>query len=296
MVEKMTSIPNTLYIGSSKSGSTWIFKLLSWHPQIYMYPGKHLGFFTRNFDKGWNWYLDRFKAGPEHKIIGEASHSYLLSEEACERIHELMPEAKLLVCLREPVARTYSQYLDGIKNAKMEGTFEEALERVPSLIGHSRYGTNLARYLKRFRRDQILICCFDDLVSAPDKFAARIFEFLGVDVLEIPQSLHQKVLPAGQPRMKALAMATKKIAAMTDKLGLIELRGRVKTSPFVRNILYRQFTNASRPEMRPETRARLREIMADEIQRLDAVAGTDFCKRWGYEPAAGSVELASASA
>lgn len=280
----MTRSPDFLYIGSSKSGSTWIFKLLSWHPQIYMYPGKHLGFFTREFAKGWDWYLSNFKAGPEHMVAGEASHSYLLSADARDRIHERLPDVKLLVCLREPVERTYSQYLDGIKNGKMAGTFEEALETNATLIDHSRYGTNLARYLEKFPRDQILIVAFNDLVAAPDRLAARIFEFLGVDVLEIPKKMHEKVLPAGQPRIHRITQAAKKLARLADRFGLVGLRGKAKTSPTVRNLLYRQFTDANRPKMLPETKARLRELMAGEVQRLDRVAGTDFASLWYYAP------------
>jgi Sulfotransferase family len=277
--------PDFLYIGSSKSGSTWIFKILSWHPNIYMYPGKHIGFFTRQFDKGWDWYLSNFKRGPEHKVVGEASHSYLISEHALERIHQHLPDAKLLVCLREPVERTFSQYLDGLKNGKIDGTFEEALERNPTLISHSRYGTNLARYLQKFPRDQILIVSFNELVANPDKLAARLFEFLGVEPLELPPALHRKVLPAGRPRVRSVAMAVKKVAQLTQRLGLIGLRGKVKTSPTVRNLLYWQYTAESRPKMPPDTAARLHELMTDEVQRLDAVAGTDFCRLWNYSPA-----------
>lgn len=280
----MTRSPDFLYIGSSKSGSTWIFKLLSWHPQIYMYPGKHLGFFTREFAKGWDWYLSNFKAGPEHIVAGEASHSYLLSADARDRIHERLPDVKLLVCLREPVERTYSQYLDGIKNGKMAGTFEEALETNATLIDHSRYGTNLARYLEKFPRDQILIVAFNDLVAAPDRLAAHIFEFLGVDVLEIPKKMHEKVLPAGQPRIHRITQAAKQLARLADRFGLVGLRGKAKTSPTVRNLLYRQFTDANRPKMLPETKARLRELMAGEVQRLDRAAGTDFANLWYYAP------------
>lgn len=191
---------------------------------------------------------------------------------------------KLLVCLREPVERTFSQYLDGLKNGKMGGTLEEALERVPTLINHSRYGTNLARYLQKFPREQILIVSFDELVADPAKLAARLFEFLGVEVLEIPPALHRKVLPAGRPRVRSVALAVKKVAQLTQRLGLIALRGKVKTSPTVRNLLYSQYTPESRPKIPPETAARLRELMTEEVQRLDAVAGTDFCRLWNYPP------------
>lgn len=281
----MSAIPNFLYIGTSKAGSTWIFKVLSWHPQIYMYPGKDLGFFTSDFDKGWDWYIGNFNPEPQHRVVGEVSHSYLVSEDARDRIHELLPNAKLMVCLREPVQRTFSQYLDGIKNGKIHGTLEEELELTPSLINRSRYGTHLERYLEKFPREQVHIGCFDELVTAPSRFASRIFEFLGVDPLEIPEKLQQKVLPAAKPRVRSIAMAAKEVAKIADRMGLRGLRGKVKTSPMVRNLLYRPFTDESRPTMPPEIEARLRDLMAGEVQRLDALAGTEFCRLWDYPPA-----------
>jgi Sulfotransferase domain len=282
----MTDSPNFLYIGTSKAGSTWIFKLLSWHPQIYMYPGKDIGFFTREFTRGWDWYVDNFQPESGHKVVGEVSHSYLVSEDARHRIRKFLPDAKMLVCLREPVERIFSQYLDGIKNGKITGSLDEELDHTTSLIKRSSYGTYIEKYLELFPREQIHITSFDKLVSAPNKFAEDIFEFLGVDVLEIPEKLKQKILPAGQPRVRSIAMAAKRIAKLARSLGLADLQGKAKTSPAVRNLLYRPFTDESKPTMSPEIKTRLRGLMADEIQRLDAAAGTDFCRMWHYPPAA----------
>lgn len=281
----MSATPNFLYIGTSKAGSTWIFKVLSWHPQIYMFPGKDLGFFTSNFDNGWEWYRRNFRPRPEHQVIGEVAHSYMVSEAATDRIHSLMPDAKLMVCLREPVQRIFSQYLDGLKNGKMTGTLEEELERTPSLINRSRYGTHMARYLEKFPRENVHFASFDELVKTPELFARRMFEFLGVDTPELPAKLMEKVLPAGKPRVRSLAMAAKAVARAAEQVGLHGLRGKAKTSPAVRNILYKPFTKESRPEMPEDIRSWLRNILAEEVQLLDRVAGTDFCERWGYPTA-----------
>ena len=278
----MSRRPDFLYIGTSKAGSTWLFKVLSWHPEIYVYSGKNLGFFSTRFDKGWDWYLDNFHPDAGDKAVGELSHSYLVSKEAPARIHELLPDAKLLVCLREPVQRAFSDYLDGIKNGLLHGTFEEELERTPSLIDKSRYGTQLARYLEHFDRDRIHIGCFDELSSEPNRFAARLFDFLGVSALELPDKLQGKVLPAGTPRVRSIAMAAKSLSRLARRLGFVGLRGKVKTSPTVRNLLYRPYGKTSRPTVAPETEARLRDVFADEVRRVDALAGTDFCRLWDY--------------
>lgn len=280
----MSSVPNFLYIGSSKSGSTWIFKVLSWHPQIYMYPGKNLGFFSSRYENGWDWYIGNFDPEPNQRVVGDVSHSYLVSEDAAARIHDHLPDVKMMACLRDPVQRTFSDYLDGVKNGKWTGTFEEELERTPALIMRSCYGTHLSRYLDRFDRKQIHIASFDELGSDPSGFAARMFEFLGVDPLPLPPNLQAKVLPAGMPRSRALASFAKALSAWARRAGLKRLLGKVKTSRTVRNMLYRPFDDDERPTMASETEARLRERMTGEVQLLDRIAETDFCRLWGYPP------------
>jgi hypothetical protein len=277
--------PDFIYIGTSKAGSTWHFKVLSWHPQVCMYPGKSLGFFSTSYGKGWQWYLRQFEPEPQHRVVGEVSHSYLAFADAAERLQQLLPRVKMLVCLRDPVQRTFSDYLDGVKNGKMSGSFEEELERNPVLIDRSRYGTQLGRFLRRFERSQFHISSFDDLVADPRQHAARMFDFLGVDVLEIPMNLTAKVLPAGTPRSAALAALAKRLSRIARRNGLNALRGRVKTSRPVRNMLYRPFKNDARPSMLPTTEAALRNLMTQEVQLLDAIAGSDFCGLWGYPSA-----------
>ena len=284
---QMSRVPNFLYIGTSKAGSTWIFKVLSWHPEIYMYAGKNLGFFSTRFDKGWDWYVSNFHPEPQHRIVGEVSHSYLVFDAAAERIHGRLPDVKMMVCLRDPVDRTFSDYLDGIKNGKLKGSFEEELERTPALIRRSRYATHVARYLERFDRRQIHIASFDQLVSDPAAFASDLFDFLGVERLELPSNLRSKVLPAGVQRSRTMASTAKKLARLAGQLGLKGLRGRVKTSRAVRNMLYRPYEDEERPSMLPATEARLRELMAGEVGRLDELAGTNFTGLWNYSPAAG---------
>lgn len=287
------TVPNFLYIGTSKSGSTWIFKALSWHPQIHMYGGKDLGFFSNAYANGWDWYGEQFHPKPSQSIIGEVSHSYLASEEACERIQHHLPNAKLMVCLREPVDRTFSQYLDGLKNGKMHGSLDEELVRSKSLAERNRYGTHVQRYLERFPREQLHIASFDELVSSPETFAAKMFEFLGVEPLVLPQKMREKVLPAGTPRSRAVAKASKQVARLADLVGLPQLRGKAKKSPFIRNLIYRPFTAADKPTLDPEKREELRSLFAPEIRYLDRIAGTNFCELWDYPQGSEPAHVAS---
>ena len=116
----MSRVPNVLYIGTSKAGSTWIYDVLNHHPDIYMAPGKGLYFFSTNYERGLDWYRSQFAGAAGEQILGEVSHGYLYEEEACERIAAMNPEIKIMVCLREPADRAFSEYLDGVKNGHVE--------------------------------------------------------------------------------------------------------------------------------------------------------------------------------
>ena len=189
---------------------------------------QEFGFFSTRFENGWDWYVANFDPSPEHKAVGEISHSYLVSPEAPAQIRAHLPNVKMIACLRDPVQRTFSDYLDRVKNGKMDGTFEEELERDPALINRSRYGTQLARYLELFDRAQFHIVSFDELVATPADFTAGMFEFLGVDVLPLPDKLQRKVLPAGTPRSATVAKGAKALSALARRTGLNWLRGKVK--------------------------------------------------------------------
>lgn len=278
----MNRLPNFLYIGTSKAGSTWLYNVLDNHPDIYMAPGKAIYFFCNHYAKGFDWYSKHFEAAGQQKVVGEVSHNYLYSPEACRRIAALNSDMRLMACLRDPVDRAFSDYLDGLKNGQFEGSFEEELERVPSLIDRGRYARHLACYVEQFGLQRIHIGVFDELGANPDDFARKLFRFLKVEERELPRAQQKKIMPAGKPRSKLFAQLAKKASHTARSLGLRKLRGKIKTSRLARDILYRPYTPEEKPQMAVETRLRLRQMFRDEIVALDLLLKTDFQQRWKY--------------
>ena len=274
--------PNFLYIGTSKAGSTWIYGILSQHPQAFMATGKGLYFFDGHYDRGIPWYQSCFAEAAGQPVVGEISHSYLFSVDACTRISQLDPEMKLMVCFREPAERAFSAYLDGVKNGQIDCTFEEALEKAPSLIDRGRYATHLRPYLETFGSERIHVGVFDELASDPERFASRIFEFLGIQPVSLPTSQSKKMMPAARPRSYALAQWAKKASVAAKTVGLRKLRSRVKRSRLIRNMLYRSYSAKDKPVMSQSTRSDLRERFAGEVYALDRMLGSSFARTWGY--------------
>lgn len=278
----MTVLPNFMYIGTSKAGSTSIFSMLDYHPSVFIVPKKGLHFFNAHYERGLDWYLAHFAPGRDYEVVGEISHSTLFSTEAPARIAALNPRMKLMACLREPVARAFSEYLDLVKNGRFEGTFEEALERAPQIIEHGHYGTYLPAFLEHFPRDQLLVTVFDDLKADPRRFAERMFEFLEIENLDLPPSVLRPRMPAGVPRSRGVAMLAKKASRLALRLGLVRLRGKIKLSTTVRNALYRPYGDDDRPSLSPETAARLRARYGPEVAAVDTLLGTNLVERWAY--------------
>ncbi len=278
----MSRLPDFLYLGPAKAGSTWIYGVLAQHPQIFMAPGKGLYFFTAHHARGLDWYREQFRGAEDALAVGEVSHTYLASAEACERIAAANPKMKLVVSLREPVERAFSDYLDGVKNGQIEGSFEDALEAHPELLDGSRYARQLAVYLERFEREQLHVGVFDDLGRDPDGFAAALFAFLGVAPHPLAPAQRKAMMPAGRPRSRALAALAKRASWAARALGLRALRGRAKTSRLLRSALYRPFQAGEKPRIAESTQQRLRREFRDEVLALDALLGSDFGRRWRY--------------
>jgi hypothetical protein len=273
--------PNFLYIGTSKAGSTWLFNALALHPDVYLASDKGLYYFDHHHENGDPWYLERFAGAQKQTARGEISHSYLSSPETPRRIAAFNPDMRLLVCLREPAERAFSDYLDLVKNQQYAGSFEAALDEVPRLRDRGRYATHLRRYFEAFPVNQLHIGLFDDLKEDAQRYADGVFEFLGVEPLTLSTAALAHRMPAGKPRSARLALMAKSASRQTKRAGLHRLRSRVKRSVLVRQMLYRPFAS-DRPVMEAATEERLRAEFAEEVEALDAMLGRPISRRWRY--------------
>lgn len=275
-------VPDFLYVGTSKAGSTWLFNVLARHPDVFLASNKGLYYFDAHLERGEDWYLDHFRGSEDYLARGEVSHSYLSSPEVPERVAALNPGMRLLVCLREPVDRAFSDYLDLRKNQQYDGSFEGALEQYPRLLDRGRYATHLRRYLDVFPREQVLVQLFDDLKADPQGYADAVFDFLGVPRLALPPSELRSRMPAGVPRSRAVAGAAKSASQLVKRAGLRRFRSRMKRSVLVREALYRPYAD-DRPTLDAATDTRLRHQLAAEVTEVDHLLGGSVLDRWGYQ-------------
>jgi hypothetical protein len=278
--------PNLFLVGAAKAGTTSLYDSLARHPAIYMSPMKEphyfsridpaperRAFFPRVTDE--DSYLALFDGAAGEGLVGEASTSYLWEPHTAERIKGSIPEARILVMLRDPVERAYSQYWNDVRGGLERRGFQEALvdERrsgpgawgVTSLyIECGLYADQLERYLERFGA-QVHVAFFEDYARDEGATTAEILSFLGLEP-EAADALSRRANPASMPRNR-LSRAVlgsgraRTIARATVPRGL---RSRLRGALLKRS---------TRPPMDPEARALLTEAFGPEADRLGALLG-----------------------
>lgn len=277
--------PNFIHIGPGKTGSTWLHEVLIMHPQIFMTEAKDLYFFDRYYDRGFEWYLGQFDdARPEHRIVGEVCQQYLFSPDAPGRIHDCLPEARLMITLREPAARAFSSYLYQSKHGAVTGSFREALDTRPGILNSSRYASHLKRYLQYFDRSAVYVGLFDDLRD-PQGFIDPLLTWLGVEPMTLDEEQLAARLPASKARSTALAKAVRDTADWVRRRNAARLVGRVKRSPLVHKALYKPLGGSAgpKPTLTPEDARFVRERLNGEMVELEDLLGLNLRERWNWD-------------
>lgn len=189
-------LPTMLVAGAQKCGTSTLATTLNMHPEIFMTRRpKEVHFFDREFDRGIDWYASHFRPGPEHVHAGEATPVYMYDHQARRRMAETVPDAKIVVILRDPAKRAYSHYWHRRrKNGEPAPTFVEAIERegrdfargTPphpkhAYLARGHYVDQLLDLERGHGRDNLHVMLLEDLGAERTTTLTTLFEFLGVD-------------------------------------------------------------------------------------------------------------------
>jgi hypothetical protein len=190
----MSRLPDFIIIGAQKCGTSAAMRLLRRHPQIGgIRPHKHPAweiedppvhrephFFDTNWSRGIDWYKRLFKKGA---VIGEKTPSYMADSVAMHRLASVVPEAKIVVFLRNPVDRMYSQFcMIKRRNKKVSLSFEEWIQTPASADAFWRgmYWKQLQTVYALFHRSQVHVSFMEDLKRDPVGVMSELQRFLCV--------------------------------------------------------------------------------------------------------------------
>lgn len=272
---------NFIGLGAQKSGTSWVYACLYEHPEICS-PIKEIHFFSRErFNEGKDWYESHFKKCRAGLMRGEFSTSYLYSEETPERIRALYPEAKLIVILRNPIDRAYSQYTNAIKAGEIQGsvTAEEYFKSEPSSLLQGKYTAQLERYYTHFPNDQILVLIYEDSKRDPVAFIKRIYEFIGVDTTFVPSMLMKEVNVARVPRTHHIDSLMHRVAEAMRHCGLDRVVWMIRKLGLPD--LVRAFNTKAGTHVKDKRRSvELIQYFKEDVQKLSTLLGRNLTHEW----------------
>ena len=309
------SLPNFFIVGTGKAGTTSLHDYLGQHPQIYMSPVKEPGYFaseiraanlskalqrhvqkqTRGLAKllndglpvkplGWlafEWedYLRLFQGVRGEIAIGDATPSYLWSVTAAENIRQRVPEARVVMILRDPAERAFSHYLHQLSVGVTRATFREHIEACVRggkqtidatypFLEVGLYYEQVKRYLERFPRDRIRIYWYEQDWRQPWRLMADLFAFLGVDPKFQPD-ISRRSLERRAPRWPALSYFLKRYNVWYPLRALVP-------SGFTGSLRKVVFRRAKSLVLDPRDRRYLVDYYREDILQLERLLDRDL--------------------
>lgn len=286
-------LPNFLIIGAPKAGTTWLYSRLRRHPDVFMSSVKELGFFSHTVAdsdetvtleaKDRDWYEYHFQDVEEQSAVGEATPNYLLNSSAPRKIYELIPDVKLIACLRHPTDRAYSHYWMKRGLSNIDYTFGEAVRRGQgAYVEESLYGEQLDRYLSYFDREQLLILISEEVFAAPSTSLNEICSFLGVDetFYQDQEWVEGRKNPSSRIRSKFVSKAVQIVGTwMRHTEGARQVLDALKATGLTDLIKNANRKSREYPEMNPELREELDEYYASTVCRVEEIVGREI-KVW----------------
>ncbi len=202
-------VPQFLVVGVQKGGTTTLHSLLKLHPDIFLPNNKELHFFSLNYEKGLSWYSSHFSEAHFYQIAGEITPYYIFHPYVAERIFKDLGHIKVIVLLRDPVARLISHFKHSVRLGFEELGICEAIKKEPerlrdalqslkpnngrhknhqelSYVSRSLYRSQIYRYWSVLGKENVLIVPSEILFQDPWLILQRIYDFLELPIHPTP--------------------------------------------------------------------------------------------------------------
>jgi len=261
-------------IGAQKCASTWVHRVLSDHPEVAVLPGKEIDFFSYYYNFGYEWYERHLGDAGSGKMVGEVSPSYFADSDTPSRVFLYNPKMRIVLSLRDPVERAYSNHLHEVKLGHVTGQnikFENGLINNPMYLMQSNYAQQLARWLAVFPRDQILVIFQEEVRDDPVIQARNLYRFLGINENHQSWFLEKKVNESLAIKNNGVDYFLKQLGRFGRSVGIGSMVEAVKKNDLVRRLRRTHNQIDLRqviPPMCDDTKIRLQNVLADDMREL----------------------------
>ena len=282
------TLPNFMIIGVAKAGTTSLYRYLDQHPQVFMCPVKGTNFFGYEDARAWKWtdqgdppllrhfqattfeeYEALFAGASDEIAIGEASPQYFRCPTAARRIHECIPDVKLVASLRNPADRAFSGFLMRTRRGEAVKSPYEELTPQASHVREGFYYNRLKRYFDTFARHQIKVYIFEEFKEDPARIVVDLLDFLRVDTSFVPDT-SARHNPSGVPKSRLLSR-------LFFNPTLIRIAKSVLPEGMQRTAKRVQRQNLRTPPKFPaDLRAELLDFYREDIHKLEVLLDRDL--------------------
>ncbi len=309
-------LPDFIICGAMKAGTTTFHKILNFHPDVFI-PGPEINFFDLDdillhpdfsfFQDGnwvkpgfnnnpgsyWEWYSSFFEGAKIGQKIGEDSTLYIASKKAISRIAIQKKAIKLIVSLRNPTDRAYSNYWHLVRTGRAIYSFEDTIRNDPySILMRSLYLDQI-RFLKEaVPEDQIFISIFEDFVTDQERTIKALSAFIGIDFdLLSGEHIQLHAHKASVPKSTKFQLWKNRIdRESANRFYANRLPYDVSSMPYKKPVFLRVLDRFHRrtnplmmkrpPPINPATREFLDAYFREELSGLDQMVGKKVLSRW----------------
>jgi len=283
------TLPTFVVIGAMKAGTVSLGHYLGDHPDVFLGRGGIFGepnFFVaeQNWPRGRRWYESLFDRADGAAAIGECSPTYTWAHVyrgVPERMAQLVPEARLVYLVRDPIARMRSMYMHQVSAGRERRRPEVALLD-DRYLWPSRYGFQLAAFLDHFDRSQVLVIASEVLRDRPREALSAVFDHLGVDPAAADlDKRHQdhRSMDKPVPRLHDLHWLPRR-QVQPDP------RWRPDQRTGLARVLTTRRARAGDSAIPPELRDRLVERLTDDLCRFERLLGHPAPAHWKWSTSA----------
>jgi len=286
-LEKSKNIPELFIVGAPKCGTSSMDHYLSLHPEVFMAP-KELHQFGADLNiiqekESIDSYLDHFSEAQE-PLLGESSVWYLYSSKAATEIHNIAPESKILVMLRNPADFAYSLHAQFIYDGdELEVDPNKAIfnsdygnstnfESRPDYLEAAKFGAQAKRYLELFGRDQVKFVFLEDLISEPKRVYDECLSFLNLSpyAIEFKRINERKTVKSA----KLQKLLRQKPEALKDFVKTLIPSKAIRHQLMLN--LERFNKGGKQAELSAASRKRIFDILKDDLMSLSELTNRDL--------------------
>lgn len=299
------TLPNFLIAGERRCGTTSLANLLEQHPSIALHRKRDSGFFVdERVRKGFEsapWeethsleeYRKFFSSLDDQgrPAVGEKSADYLFYRPAHRRIRAYLPDAKLVLILRNPVQRAWSHYWNEVGKAREQLSFEQALAKEDARVKgggfdgyhlsyatRGKYDENLTEFFKVIPRQQCHVVILEDLIANRDLVLAEITSFLGIPDFQSPpeekrSNSNWTMVPKPWASRQPVRSVASGYAMLVSAAAGLGAKTREEKRALAQKMKRPFFMEANTIKMQKETRRQLEEKFSSHIANLETMLG-----------------------